>query len=340
MKALSVLLIGAMLAGSASANIVTIRRDTILEGVVDTELNSKRSREGDSFQVTLKKDRDLPAGTRVLGTVTRLESARRDQPAFAEIEFDVLVLPNGERTRIAAVPISLNGKNTRERDGRIVLDKPRGPKPEQAVLGGAIGGLIIGSILKKPGEGLFAGVLAGILIGEASRAENKDVIMSKGSKVGVLLQDDIRIDDRNFYDRRDDRYERDRDRDRDHDRDERYERDRNRDGGAVVEANGKQIFFERDAQPFYKGDTLMVPLDTMAGRMALDVDRRDSRIYVESSDSTIRLELGNRDYRLNGKRGEMGAEPEERGGVVYVPVEVFAPLTRDLRVNGSSVRVS
>lgn len=326
MKALSVLLSGAILAGSASASIITIRRDTILEGVVETELNLKKSREGDSFEVSIQKDRELPDRTRVLGTVTRLEPARKDRPAYAEIEFDVLVLPNGERTRINAIPVALNQKGMRERDGRVVLDKPRGPKPEEAVLGGAIGGLIIGSILKKPGEGLFAGILAGILVGEASRAENKDVVMKRGSRVGVLVQDDVRIDDQGWN--RNDRDNRDWERERERDRDN---------GSAVVEANGKQIFFDRNEQPFYQGRTLMVPLDTMAGRLALEVDRRESRFYVDSKDATLRFELGSRDFRLNGKRGEMAVEPEERDGVVYVPVEVFAPLTRDLKVNGSSV---
>lgn len=336
MKALSVLLSGAILVGSASASVITIRRDSILEGVVETELNLKKSREGDTFEVTLRKDRELPDRTRVLGTVTRIENARRDRAAYAEIEFDVLVLPNGERTRINAVPVALNSKGIRERDGRIVLDKPQGPKPEVAVLGGAIGGLIIGSILKKPGEGLFAGVLAGILVGEASKA-NKDVIIQRGSKVGVLLQEDVRIDDQSWNRDRDDRdWDRDRDQDRDRDRDR--DRDQDRDTReAVIEANGRQIFFERGQEPFYKGGTLMVPMDTMAGRMSLKVDRREERIYIDSKDSTLRLELGSRDYRLNGKRGEMAVEPEERGGVVYVPIEVFAPLTRDLKVNGSSV---
>lgn len=328
MKALSVLLTGAMLVGSASASI-TIRRDTILEATVETEIKIGKTREGDFFEVLVRNDRELPDKTRIVGTVTHLEGARKDRPAYAEIEFDTIVLPNGERTRINAVPIALNGQNT-DRNGRVVLEKKRGPKPGEAVLGGAIGGLIIGSILKKPGEGLFAGVLAGILIGEANRVDNKDTIMRKGARVGVLLQEDVRIDDQSWG--RDSRDDRDRDRDRDRD-DDRIEDPR----GTVIEANGRQIIFDRNTQPFYKGKTLMVPLDTMAGRMALEVDRRENRIYIDSRDATLRFELGAREYRLNGKRGEMAVEPEERDGVVYVPVQVFAPLTRDLRVNGSSV---
>lgn len=327
MKALTLLLAGVALTGSASASELVLRRDSVLQGVVETELNLKRTREGDRFEVTLQRDRDLPDRSRVLGTVTRLEPARRDRPAFAEIEFDMLVLPNGDRTRIDAVPVALNSKGLREQDGRIVLDQKRGPKPEEAVLGGAIGGLIIGGILKKPGEGLFAGVLAGILVGEASR-QSKDVVMSKGTKIGVLLRDDLVIRDDRWSDRNDD-WGRDRDRDRDDDR------DRNRE--AVIEANGRQVIFERDVRPYYNGSVLMVPLDQMAGRLGLRSDRRDERIYIDSKDSTLRLEVGSRDYRINGKRGELPAEPEERGGVVYVPVQAFASLTRDLRVDGSIV---
>lgn len=331
-------------AAAANAELIDIPRNTVLEATADQDLSLKNNREGDRVSITVQNDRDLPRGTRLWGEIARMEPSHRDRPGYMDVTFGTMELPNGQRVQISAIPVALNAKGiTRDRDGRLVAD-PKKVKPDQAVIGGVVGGLIVGAILKKPFEGAFLGGLAGILIAESQKQEarqSEHLILKKGARLGALLEEDVRteVDTRYDRNRRDDRYgnvdERDR-RDDTRDRD-RYE-DRNRRGESMdIRCGDRAISFTRDRMPYREGREVYVPL-SIARQMDLETDRRGDRIYVDGAESTLRLELGSRQYRLNGKRGELDSEIVEADGEIYVPLSLLAAISeRPVTLNGNRV---
>jgi hypothetical protein len=352
----------------ADAARVTIRRNTVVPVVFQDTLSMKDNRRGDTFTATVDGDRDLPHGTRILGRVANIREKRGNDPAYMDLEFHTILLPDGSRTRIQAVPISLDQRYvTRDREGRFQA-KPEVIRRDTAVIGSTIGGLLIGSLMKKPFEGAFVGALAGIVLAETQNAgRNGDVTVRRGAKLGAMFERDVtlNIDDRLFdrrYDnrnddrwddrfdnRRDDRFDDRRD-DRwddryDNRRDDRWD-DRWDDRGAFdprlnVAYRGRELRFGRDEEPYRIGNTLMVPLEATARQMNLRVStQRNSRV-IELDDRGVqaRLEQGSRNYSLNGRRETLPQALVDRRGVIYAPIELFARIrTNEVTVNGTRVR--
>lgn len=194
----------------AMAERIDIRRDTVLEVVADHDLSVRNTREGDRFSATVRDDRDLPRGTQLRGEIVRIQERRGNEPASMDLEFRDLVLPDGTRQSIHALPIALDNRNVRrDREGRMYADSKK-VRNEYHVFGGMLGGLVIGALIKKPFEGAFIGTLAGILIGEAERqsARKTDYVLQKGTRFGAVVLEDVRFDYRGGYGDRygDDRY--------------------------------------------------------------------------------------------------------------------------------------
>ncbi len=318
MKTIPAFLLLAMVPAMALAGGIDIRRNTVIEVTADQDLNIKRAQEGDRFTATVRDNRDLPSGSQLVGEVLRVEPKSRDQAGFMDLEFRAIVLPDGTRQTLSAVPINLDNKAiSRSRDGRMVADTKR-VKSETMVLGGMLGGLILGSLVKKPFEGAFVGILAGILVNEANRKNADDYVLRKGTRLGALFTDDVSLDGN-----------RDRDRDRDEERGN---------GGMDIRLGGRSLTFGNQA-PYWEGKTPMVPLDDAARQMDLTVDRRDNRLFIEDKDNELKLTIGETSYRLNGaQRGDLPTATVERNGVVFVPLFALAMLTRELiTVNGSKV---
>lgn len=323
------LLILVALPGASFANWIRpieIRRDTVIEVVADQDLKINGTREGDQFSVTAVESRDLPRGTQLVGEVIRVEPKTKDQAAFMDLEFRSMVLPNGSRHRIEALPISLDNRNIqRSRDGRMVANGKK-VRSEYYVGGGLLGGLLVGSLLKKPFEGAFLGTLAGIILAESERSRNNgDFVMRKGSKLGAVFLQDVSLDARDTWDR---------DRDRDWDRN-----DDGRDMRPIVQFGRRTVDFTRGTEPYAAGRTTMVPLDALSRELRLEIERDGDRIYVDSDRSSIRLRVGSSDVRFRGRSLALGASVEERYGVLFVPIEALTLLTDEtITVNGTEVR--
>lgn len=358
----------AVLAGQATAEEIYLRGNSVVPVVMDDELSFKESRTGDRFFARVEDTRDLPYGTRLEGRIVSMQRKRGDKPAFMDVEFDSLVLPDGSSKSIRAVPIPLGSKYVgKGRDGRLVA-KQGAIRKDYYVWGGVVGGAILGSIIgRKTFEGAFIGGLAGIILAEGASKE-EGFALKRGARLGALIEEDVKVDysgrwEQNGYNGRYDRrtdpfgYNRRRGDDQgdgdtlpprngDADRQPpngRYDQ-RNQDsliqedGEFRIESAGRRLRFGVE-QPYRIGETVMVPLERAASQMGLDVEIGGNIILIEGDDMMIRLEQDSDQYRLNGRRGSLSRNIVKRKGVIYVPIEVLALTKRDsVYLNGNKVR--
>lgn len=190
----SVSILFSALGALAKADSVVLHRDDVIPVVMQTELTLRDTREGDVFRADVADSHMLPLGSHLEGIVNRVVEKRGDRPAFMDIEFTKIILPDGQSVSIHGTPIPLS-KNyvTQDRDGRWAAKK--GVSKQTVVLGATAGGLVIGSLIHKPFEGAFVGALLGILAGEADKDDIGDgnIVVAKGSKVGARVDKDVSI---------------------------------------------------------------------------------------------------------------------------------------------------
>lgn len=331
----------------SEAATLVLRRNAVVPIVFNDSLTIKDNRAGDRFMARVDGSLDLPRGTKLEGRVVSIRQARDGQPSAMDLEFTEIILPDGTRRPMKAVPIPLNDATvSRDRDGRMVAKKDP-QKTGKYALGGALGGLVLGSLGKKPLEGAILGALAGAAVGEEERKRESTTIVQKGQKFGALVERDIRIE---YRDDRPDRYDEDRDlddRDRDRDWDDRDydDRDRDRDDRnfdrdeIVIEHDERELRFDRDEEPYRIGGTVMVPLKSVADQLGLEMEEgRYSALYVSGENGSLRLQKDSREARFNGKAFTLDQAVVERDGVLYVPVNAFAKISREsVRVNGNRI---
>jgi hypothetical protein len=236
-----------------------------------------------------------------------------------DLEFTEIELPSGERTRVRAVPIPLTDDYVRkDRDGRFTV-KDNARKREQAVFGGAAGGLLVGALLKKPFEGLVVGTLAGIVAAESERKRGSgDLVLDRGQKIGVLIERDFAMYLREFRDNR---------------------RENRRTEQPDFEFEGRPLRFGERERPFRHGDTWMLPLERTAEQLGVSIDFTKSGVaWLEYEDMTVRMRRDDREIRVNGKREKLDRPMEELRGVWYVPIDVFRALVGDRIVDQSNFR--
>jgi hypothetical protein len=328
-----------------SATLV-LRRDTVLPVVFVDPLTVRENRSGDRFTVRVDDTPEVPRGTRLEGRVVSIRAARDRQPASMDLEFTEIVLPDGTHRSLRAVPIPFNDATvSRDRDGRVVVRRDS-KKTQDYAIGGAVGGLILGALGKKPVEGAILGAIAGAVVGEASRKEDEGTVVRRGQKMGALIERDVRVEFNDRGDRYDDRDLDDRDRD-DRDWDDRYGNDRDRDGRyddrnrdrdrdrrdddrIVIEQGRRELRFSQDEQPYRLGETVMVPLKRAADQLDLEVeDGRYKAIYVSGENGSLRLERDSREARINGRALTLERAVVEKEGVLYVPLDALAKLSSE-----------
>jgi hypothetical protein len=343
LKTLLPLALLAAVGGSAigqSNDQIVIRDNEVVEVKFDKSINARNTRRGDRFSATVANDRVLPSGTRLMGRVAEIQRRDRDRKAFAELEFTDIEMPNGQRISVDAYPVALDNRSvSRNRNGRLEAKKET--RRDHVVIGSTVGGLILGSLIKKPFEGAVVGMLGGILVAETDALNTSgEMIVEKGQKMGAAFDREVVIDWRDGG--RYDRYDEDRT-DRRDDRGERRD-DRNGDfdngrNGIMVEYDDQELRFTEGNAPYRSGSTVMVPLAETAAQMGIDVVRTaDRSFYLEDQDNTLKLEQNKSEARLNGKRISLPRAMEERDGVAFVPVEAFAAVKQDsLYVNGTRV---
>lgn len=345
MKTLAPVALAALISGSAlaqSSDRIVIRDNEVIPVKFEKAISAKSAKRGDRISALVDGDRFLPEGTRLVGRIAEVQRKDGDRKAFAELEFTDIELPNGQRVQIDAYPVSLDNKSvSRDRNGR--MEAKKGTRRDNVVIGSTVGGLVLGSIFKKPLEGAIIGALGGILVAETDALNtNGELIVDKGQRMGAAFDRQVIIDWRD-RDYRDDRYD-DRDRDDRDNRDTRDDQDRNNQdqngrSDILIEFKDKELRFDRDQMPYREGSTIMVPLGDVASQLDLEINRTSTGTYfLEDEDNTVKLEQNKSEMRLNGKRVNLPKAISTKEGVTYVPIEVFAAIKRDsLYVNGTRV---
>jgi hypothetical protein len=321
--------------------------------VIENDLSVREAREGDRFTAHVDGP-ELPLHTRLIGRVTRMRMSRRG--IVADMEFTDLLLPDGSRHRIDALPCSLDDRYVRHLDdGRIVLRENSGAGD---VVGGAVGGFIIGSMIRRPIFGTFLGAVVGSIAAHNERAN--DHLLTKGERIGALFERDTTLEsypgDRPAPPVRrggwDSVYGIENTPTRPRTGDSHRDRPAPpiapplapAPAGAplVVNYEGKDLQFDAGAMPYRDGAAMMVPLQRTATQLGLTVERgKDNVIYIEGEDSSVRLEQDSTDARLNGHKVTLSAPVVDRNGVLYVPVEILASMKKgNTLVNGERVKIA
>lgn len=169
---------------------VSVPAGTRFDVELTSTLSSSTSAPGETFRVRVAEDvmEDgevaIPAGSEILGEVVEAVSPRKiGGQAKLELRFTDLVLPSGTTVPIEASVVQ-QGRNETGRDAATIG-------------GGAAAGAILGRVLKKGDRskgaviGAILGAAAGAVI--ASRTPGEEVVIPKGTLMGVKLDDSVRV---------------------------------------------------------------------------------------------------------------------------------------------------
>ncbi len=347
----------------SAANPISLRRDSVVPVIFEDGLTMRNTRQGDRFFARVDDTRYLPTGTRMEGRVVAIRQGRDREQGAMDLEFTELIMPDGHRQRINALPVPLTDRYvSRDREGRFTV-KNDVKRKEGTVLGGMIGGFILGSIFHKQLEGTALGALAGVLIATNDRGNDGNTVISKNQRMGALINRDIKFDwrsngrrdddwgYRNDNDRRDDRWDnRDDRRQDDRRREDRWDQggrddrrdDRWNDREVQITYGVRSVTFTGREKPFRENGALMVPLESASRQMNMRVSRDDTRtdrtVFIDGSEGYLQVELGSREARLNGRRITMPQAAVERDRTLYVPLEMLAQISREtVFLNGTRV---
>jgi hypothetical protein len=294
---------------------VALRKGDVVPVTFDQQLSLSSNREGDRFSTTVQDASYLPLGTHIDGYIKRLVPKQDDTPASMELAFDQIVLPDGTRIRVSAVPMPLDGKYVqRNPDGRYVAKQTMTRGSTVGV--GALGGLVLGALIKRPFEGAFLGTLAGIVVAESSK-EGQNLTIKKGATAGAAIQQPISFE-------------------------------------VAVSANAtlgtlplsafdivvgrRTLVFDQDQPPYNDSGVTMIPLRSAVTQLGCTIDLIPNAIFIENNDHSLRLSVDSADYRFDGRRGSLSRAIVKHNGTFYGPVDVLLQITNDdVKVNGTKL---
>ena len=193
-----------------SAAETVIPASTVVQAQLDERLASNKSKEGDHFTATLDPadNSRFPDGTKFEGRVTEAKTATKNRPGILDATFDKAVLPDGTSLRISGNLAGLDKHSVRKAaDGRLEAKKKKGKSFDWKWVGyGAGAGLILGGILGDDDwlKGALLGGVGGAIYAYLNKnkgsAEEKqkyhEVVLKKGSKFGIVLNDRVSLSTR------------------------------------------------------------------------------------------------------------------------------------------------
>ncbi len=96
----------------------------------------------------------------------------------------------------------------------------------------------------------------------------------------------------------------------------------------TVSYNGRQMDWD-DNTPFMSGGTVMLPARDTMDRIGGLLERNENgkRIELLWNSSRAIFRQGDRFFMLGGKRYSISATSQARGGVLYLPLEIYGQLT-------------
>lgn len=307
---------------------------TVVPMKLDHALSSKNAQPGDKFTATVKEGRDdagLPPGTRVEGVVREAIPHEGDKPGVLDVDIRRLVTPDNKKIPIDGSLFTLNGKDVKRQDGRLVASPDKNKDRLKWVGIGAGAGILISALTK--GNVIVNSLLgagAGAIFNELTNKKPGDVNLKEGSEFGIRLdkQVAVTVNDRD-YERYQGRFPEDKGDDRQYRRDRPAEDNRGNDDIGVVIDNREVKF--GSTKPFMRRDVVMVPLEPVSkmGDFGYRYDSGDKT--VRARDGKLRLAVGSRVAFVNGERRLLPAPSEMKDGMIYVPMQFIGWLT-----NGSA----
>lgn len=320
-------LAGVLIAAWAAADTIRLPRDRVVPIRFEKDVLLKGAKVGDPVIAKSDNARELPAGSELQGEITSIRHSTSKRKGFVEIAFRSVLLPDGTRAAINALPIALDSKSVaRGEDGRFEIAK-RKEDASKTVGGSILAGLILGNSIKKPLEGALIGALAGIAIAEIEKDDSgRELALSKNKRYGAVLVEDFVLETGSRAGAAENRDALDpipagerRDRVEDDSR-----RTGRRDAPEVL-FNGRPLQFRPGEAPYWESDVCMVPLEEASRQLdvELTVSRSGQRFYLDGRNATVSVELGTRIYRLNGRSGDLKFQVVRVRETVFVPVEVL-----------------
>jgi hypothetical protein len=179
---------------------MTIASGTVIPVRLDDDLSSNESRVGDKFSVTVENGRDdagLPDGTKIEGIVREAIPSRNGKPGVLDVDFNRVILPNGDARAITASLSSMDSKGlTRDSSGRLTAKSGNSNNDRLKWVGiGAGAGLLVSTLTK--GNTLLDTLLgggAGYLYNELQRKGAGNVNVKSGSELGVRVDRQFAFD--------------------------------------------------------------------------------------------------------------------------------------------------
>lgn len=175
---------------------VTLDSGTVIPVMLNTELTSNTSRDGDSFTAKVDTSRDaynsLMQGAVVDGVVRHAAPQSGSNPGTLELAFTRLRLPNGESYPISGTVTSLDSKDLQVGSGGILQAAKTNKDQSLTYAGigagaGALIGILSGGKIRI--EDLLLGGGLGYAAGQLLKGTQQvhDVDLKTGTPVGVLL---------------------------------------------------------------------------------------------------------------------------------------------------------
>lgn len=194
----------------AGARTISVPTGVVVPVTLDTELNSKTARKGDTFTATVvskeEGDSEFPAGTRIEGVVRDAQPKEGKNPGVLDLDFRAAVLPDGTRYQLASQLVDISDKNQVNDDGRgrlTATGKSRSNTDRLKVIGiGAAAGYALGKVvLKKNGTlSTVLGALGGFLYDQqTNKNETREARLEAGSRLGVRLDRPVTYADATGY---------------------------------------------------------------------------------------------------------------------------------------------
>jgi hypothetical protein len=174
----------------------TVPADTVVRVRMDTELNSRSARVGDTFSTSVTEPvygggsgvDVIPVGSKVWGRVTVVNRAQRRKPGNISVAFYQVELPTGARYTINGSLSNLQADDVNSDNEGTVSGKSNKKRDAVFIGGGAATGAIIGAIAGG-GKGAAIGAILGGGLGTGARVYEKEqeAEVKSGTEFGVIL---------------------------------------------------------------------------------------------------------------------------------------------------------